>query len=91
MSYSISTLMIRNLRDVFGENESCAGARPSTRSTPMIACSTIRARVPSVAAPRLIASQARSRLPTLTFDTSRLPSLRNRETVGWSDGIGSSW
>jgi hypothetical protein len=40
MSNSISTLLIRNLRDVFGENDPRAGARPSTRSSPKMACST---------------------------------------------------
>jgi hypothetical protein len=40
MSYSISTLLTRNLHDVFGENDPRVGARPSTRSSPKIACST---------------------------------------------------
>jgi hypothetical protein len=31
MSFSISTLLIRNLHDVFGENAPRVGARPSTR------------------------------------------------------------
>jgi len=33
MSFSISTLLIRNLHDVFGENDPRVGARPSTRSS----------------------------------------------------------
>jgi len=40
MPYSISTLLIRNLRDVFGENDPLAGAPPSTRFTLKIAFST---------------------------------------------------
>ncbi len=38
---SISTLLTRNLHDVFGENDPRVGARPSTRSTPKMAFSTI--------------------------------------------------
>lgn len=69
MSYSISDLLIRNLRDVFGENDPPrVGVRPSTSSGPKMACSTIPARAPSVAATRLIASPARSRRLILTFD-----------------------
>ena len=40
MSHSISTLLTRNLHDVFGENDPRVGARPSTSSSPKIACST---------------------------------------------------
>jgi hypothetical protein len=32
MSFSIATLLIRNLHDVFGENDPRVGARPSTIS-----------------------------------------------------------
>src|SRR5260370_42475359 len=38
------------------------------------------------AATRSIASQARSRLLTLTFYISQLPSPRNRAMAGWSHG-----
>jgi hypothetical protein len=40
MSYSISTLLTRNLHDVFGENDPAVGVLPPTRSSPKIACST---------------------------------------------------
>src|SRR5437016_5458323 len=59
MSYSISTLMIRNLRDVFGEND------PARR----------RAAIDEIYTEDCV-----------FYDPSQLPSLRNRETVGWSDG-----
>ena len=39
MPYSISTLLTRNLHDVFGENDPLVGARRSTKSSPKIACS----------------------------------------------------
>ena len=86
MSYSISTLLTRNLHDVFGENdparrraaideiftEDCVFYDPSRAST--------------VAATRSIASRARSRLLTLTFDISQLPSPRNWAMAGGSNG-----
>jgi hypothetical protein len=58
MSYSISTLLTRNLHDVFGENDPRVGARPSTRSTPKMACSTTPLAASTVAATRSIASRA---------------------------------
>ena len=77
MTYSISTLLTRNLQEVFGENdparrraaiseiytEDCVFYDPSK--------SVYRGRdeIDRVA--------AKSRLLTLTFDMSRLPSLRN--------------
>src|SRR6266404_9313958 len=77
MSYSISTLLTRNLHDVFGENdperrraaideiftEDCVFYDPRGAST--------------VAATRSIASRTRSGLLTLTFDISQLPGPRN--------------
>ena len=42
MSYSISTLLTRNLHYV-DENDAARGAQPSTRSLPKTACSTIPA------------------------------------------------
>ena len=77
MSYSISDLLIRNLRGVFGETTPRSDARPSTRSGPKTACFTIPTAAPTVAETRSIASRARSRLLTLTFDISQLPSPRN--------------
>jgi len=88
MSYSISTLLIRNLRDVFGENdparwraaideiytEDCVFYDPSKEFT--------------VAVTRSIASQARSRLLTLTFYISQLPTrgMGNAGRVQWVAG-----
>jgi hypothetical protein len=71
MSYSISTLLTRNLHDVFGENVRRVGARRLAKSTPMIACSTIPREASAEAATRSIESRERSRLLTLTFDISQ--------------------
>src|SRR5207253_5824783 len=49
-------------------------------------CTTTPEREFTVAVTRSIASQARSRLLTLTFYISPLPSPRNRAMAGWSDG-----
>ena len=68
MSYSISDLMIRNLHDVFGENDPARRRGAIDGSGPKMACFTIPARAPSVAATRSIASRARSRRLILTFD-----------------------
>src|SRR6185503_10030367 len=62
------------------------GARPSTSSSPKIACSTTPAGASTVAGTRSIASQARSGLLILTFDISQLPSLRNWATAAGSSG-----
>ena len=86
MSYSISTLLIRNLQDVFGENDPRADAQPLTSSTPKMACSTTPARESIVATTRSTASRARSGLPIVTFGISQLPSPRNRATAGGSHG-----
>ena len=85
MSFSISTLLIRNLHDVFGENDPARRARPSTRSSPKIACSTSPG-ASTVAATRSIASRARSRLLTLTFAISQLPGPRNWVMAGGFNG-----
>src|SRR6266404_4864402 len=61
-------------------------ARPSTRSTPKTVCSTTPVKEFTVAVTRSIASRARSRLLTLTFYISQLPSPRNRAMAAWSDG-----
>src|SRR4029077_2554390 len=86
MSYSISTLLIRNLQDVFGENDPRAGGGLSTRSGPKTACSMIPKRASTVAATRLIALRARSGLLTLTFNISRSQNPRNWATAGGSNG-----
>ena len=76
MSYSISTLLTRNLQDVFAETTPRVGARPSTRCGTKMVCSTIPTKVSTVAATRSIASRARSGLHTLTLNISQLPSPR---------------
>jgi len=86
MSYNISTLLMRNLHDVFGENDPCAGVRRSARSGPKMTCSTIPTAAPTGVAKRLIGSPARSRLLTVTFDISQLLSPRNQAMAGGSDG-----
>jgi hypothetical protein len=86
MPDSISNLLIRNLRDVFGENDPARRARPSTRYSPKIACSTIPTKASTVAATRSIASQGRSRRLILIFDISQLPSPRKWAMAGGSDG-----
>src|SRR6478736_5740024 len=62
------------------------GARPSTRSSPKIACSTTPAGASTVAATRSIASQARSGLLILTFDISQSRNPRNWAMAGGSSG-----
>ena len=84
MSYSISTLLTRNLRT--SENDPRVGARLSTRSGPKTACSMIPKRASTVAATRLIALRARSGLLTLTFDISQLQNRRNWAMAGGSNG-----
>src|SRR5438128_4390273 len=63
-----------------------AGGRPSTSSSPKMACSTTPAGAPTVAATRSIASRARSGPRTLTFAISPLPSPRKWATAGGSNG-----
>jgi hypothetical protein len=72
MSYSISTLLPRNLLDLFGENDPARQQRPSTRLHR-------RLRV-------LRAQGARSRVLPLTRDIGRLPGPRNRAMAGGSNG-----
>jgi hypothetical protein len=85
MSYSISTLLIRNLHDVFGENDAVRRRAAIEEIFTKIACSTSPG-ASTVAATKLIVSRARSRLPTLTFNISQLPSPRNWATAGGSNG-----
>src|SRR5882672_389482 len=86
MSYSISTLLTRNLHDVFGEND------PGRRRAAIDEIYTEDCvfydprRASTVAATRSIASRARSGLRILTFDTSQLPDPRNWATAGGSNG-----
>ncbi len=67
MSNSISTLLIRNLRDVFGENVRSGDAQRSTRLYTEDVVFYDPARVSTVAATRSIASQPLSRRLILTF------------------------
>ena len=86
MSYSISTLLTRNLHDVFGENG------PARRRAAIDEIFTEDSvfydpkAAPIVDATRSISSQAPSRLLILTFDISQLPSLRKWAMAGGSDG-----
>ncbi len=81
MSYTISTLLIRNLHKVFGEND------PTRRRAAIDEIFTEDCVFyDPMAATRSIASQARSRRLTLTFDISQLPSPRNWAMAGGSNG-----
>ena len=75
MSYSTSTLLTRMTSSVKATPR--VGARPSTRSSPKIACSTSPG-VSTVAATRSIASRARSRL------YCRRLSLFRQATLSWT-------
>jgi hypothetical protein len=85
MSYSISTLLTRNLHDVFGEND------PARRRA---AIDEIFTEDGVFYEPRGIHRgrdeidrvAARSRLLTLTFDISRLPGPKNWAMAGGSNG-----
>ena len=90
MSYSISTLLTRNLHDVFGENDPARWRAAIDEIFTEIACSTSPG-ASTVAATRSISSRARSRLPTLTFDISQLPGPRNWAMAGGRMGIGPPW
>src|SRR5437899_4875310 len=85
MSYSISTLLTRNLHDVFGENDPVR-RRAAVNEIFTEDCVSTSPGASTVAAARSIASRARSRLLTLTFDISQLPSPRNWAMAGGSDG-----
>jgi len=82
MSYSISTLLIRNLQDVFGEND------PARRRAAIDEIWTEDGvfydpkRAVHVGGTRLIASRPRSGLLTLTFNISQLPSPRSWAIAG---------
>jgi len=86
MPNSISNLLIRNLRDVFGEND------PTRRRAAIDEIFTEDSvfydpkAAPIVDATRSIASRAPSRLLILTFDISQLPSPRSWAVPGGYDG-----
>jgi len=86
MSYSISTLLTRNLHDVFGENDS-ARRRAAIDEIFTDDCvfydpmgGAYRGRERSIESP------ARSGLVTLTSDISRQTSRRKWATAGGSNG-----
>ena len=86
MSHSISTLLTRNLHDVFGENDP-ARRRGAIDEIFTEDCMFYDPRGASIAAAtRSIASRARSGLLILNFDISQLPSLRNWAMEGGSNG-----
>ena len=83
---AISTLLTRNLHDVFGENDPASSARGDRRDLHRGLRFSTSPRASTVAAPRSIASRARSRRLTLTFDISQLPSPRSWAMAAGSDG-----
>ena len=85
MLFSISTLLIRNLRDVFGENDP-ARRRAAIDEVFSEDCLFYEPRASTVAATRSIASRARSRLLTLTFDISQLQDPRKWAMADGSNG-----
>ena len=85
MSDSISTLLTRNLDDVFGENDP-ARRRAAIDEIFTEDCVFYEPRGVYHAATRSIASPARSGRLTRTFDINQLPLPRNWATVGGSDG-----
>jgi len=82
MSYSISTLLTRNLHDVFGEHDPARRRPAIDEMWHEMVCSTI----PKVSTVAAIASRARSGLHILTFNISQLPSPRKRAMAGGSSG-----
>jgi hypothetical protein len=85
MSYSISTLLTRNLHDVFGENDP-ARRRAAIDEIFTEDCVFYESTKSIVAATRSIASLARSGLLTLTFGLRQLPGLRKWAMAGGSNG-----
>jgi len=91
MSYSISTLLIRNLRDVFGEND------PARRRAAIDEIYTEDCVFydPSKGVYRgrdeidRVAGAIKATHPDFLYQP--LPSPRNRAMAGWSDGFGQTW
>ena len=86
MSHSISTLLTRNLQEVFGENDPARRRAAVDELYLEDACSTTPARAFIAAATRSIASRARSESLILNFDISQLPSPNKWAMAGGSDG-----
>jgi len=80
MPYSISTLLTRNLTDVFGENDS-ARRRVAINQIFTEDCVFYEPGAFTVVVTRSTGLQARSELLTLSFGTSQLPSPRNWEML----------
>ena len=85
MSYTISTLLTRNLDDVFGENNP-ARRRAAIDEIFTDDCVFYSPGASTVAATEFIASLARSRQRTPIFDISRWPRPRNWAMAGRSGG-----
>ena len=81
MPYSISTFLIRNLRDVFGENDPAVRRNAIDEIFTEDCVCYDPARMSTAVQMRSIVSRARSKLPTLTFNTRQLPSRRNWVTA----------
>jgi hypothetical protein len=91
MPYSISTLLTRNLHDVFGEATRRAGARQSTKSSPKTVCSTIPREASTEAATRSIESRARSSYtPRLSISANSRAGRSGQWRAG-PMGIGPAW
>jgi hypothetical protein len=87
MSNSISTLLVRNLRDVFGENdpERRRAAIDELYTEDVVFYDPSKG-APTVAATRSIASQALSRRLIPNLPISQLPSPRRLATADGSHG-----
>src|SRR5437667_9355239 len=85
MSYSISTLLIHNLHESSVKMTPRGDARPSTRSSPKIACSTSPEASTVAATKSIRVAGARSRLLTMSFDINPLPDQRNWAMAGGPD------
>ena len=88
MSYSISTLLTRNLHDVFGENDPGAEEPPSTKVSPKTACSASLT-ASTTAKRKLIALVGKIKVthPDFRYQAIAEPEeLGNGGRVGWVSG-----
>ena len=90
MSYSISTLLTRNLQDVFGENDPVRRRAAIDEIWTEDGVFYDLKRASTVAATRSTASQARSGLLILTFDISQSRNPRNWAMAAGSGGYRAS-
>jgi len=88
MSYSISTLLTRNLHDVFGENDPARRRARLTKCSPKIACSTILREASTEAATRSIESRAvKATHPDFRYQPIAEPEeVGNGGRVQWVSG-----